>query len=148
MCRIKRITHVSMFHNKDKFWPLDLVKLKSVVKHLMVLHSTWYTQLFFSSYIDVSIKACTWQLPVLSYPHDIKRGWGKLTPHRKNNYNNWVCIFFLIAVIPTPVRRHKAVLMYFLNIVTLYDVNQLGHFFCISLLTKKNINFALWWKLP
>ena len=29
---------------------------------------------------------------------------------------------FLIAVIATPVKRHKTVLMYFLNTITLHDV--------------------------
>ena len=28
-------THVSMFNNKDKFWPIDIVKLKLVEKHTL-----------------------------------------------------------------------------------------------------------------
>ena len=75
-----------------------------------------YTQSIVSSYIDISIKACTWRLLVLSYPHVINSGWGKSTPRRKNNNNR------VIAVIPTPVKKHKTVLMYFLNIETLHDV--------------------------
>ena len=35
---VQIFTNVSMFHNKDKFLLLDLVKLKLVMKHTCFLH--------------------------------------------------------------------------------------------------------------
>ena len=84
------------------------------------MNSTLYTESIFSSYIDVSIKASTWQPQELSYPHVIKVGGvnqpcvEKTITIRLQN--------FLILVITTPFRGTKIVLIYFLNIVTLHDV--------------------------
>ena len=72
---------------------------------LLVLNSTLYTKSIFSSYIDVSIKASTWQPQELSYPHVIKVGGvnqpcvEKTITIRLQN--------FVILVITTPVKRHK-----------------------------------------
>ena len=61
--------------------------------------------LFDNHYIDISTKACPWQLPVLSYPHVVKSGWGYPiqggNKKLKSDLHN-----ILIAVIPIPVKRH------------------------------------------
>ena len=50
-----------------------------MLKFILVLHNTLYTKSLVSSYMDVSIKSCAWQLYELSYPYVIKSGWGKST---------------------------------------------------------------------
>ena len=60
---------------------------------------------FVRNYIDLSIKACTRKLLVLSYPHVIISGWGKSTPGG-NDSKNQICIFFFFAVITTPVKMY------------------------------------------
>ena len=70
---------------------------------------------FISSYTASLIKVCTWQHLVLSYKV-IKSGWSKSIPGGKKQQQSSLHNL-LIAVILTPVQRHKTVLSYFLNIL-------------------------------
>ena len=58
---------------------VEITIIKQILKFHLFLHSTCHTQSFGSSYVGVSIEACTWRLPVLPYPHVIKSGWGEST---------------------------------------------------------------------
>ena len=76
---------------------------------------------FVICYIAVSIIACTWQIPVLSYPHVMKVGGLNQSCVEKNN-NNRIYIIFLLQWFQHLLRGTKTALRYFLIKVMLHDV--------------------------
>ena len=79
--------------------------LKTEFKILLILHISWYMWPFAIKYIDISIKACIWQLPVLSYPHVLKKG--GVNQSQEENSKQSDKHYFLIEVMPTLVKSHK-----------------------------------------